>query len=1156
MVFQLALLITGLFFETRISSLAAENEIALTNKTGNVWHKRADQQSSDNAMPPLALHTGDTLRTETNSTAVVLVRHKNHVVRLWELSTLRVLPPEGESKSWLNLLEGALYFFSREKPNEVHIRSKHGTAAHWGTEFVMLVDSNRTILAVFDGAASLTNEWGATNLQSGDVGLAESGQPPIKLSLAATNLVQWWLYYPGVLDADELKFDEAEREDYSASLNAYKSGDLAAALRLSPGYPEPDEPKSDAGLVYLAALRLSAGHVDKAEMLLGRLQKQSSLASALRWVIAAVQGNVSRRPEVHTSASEWLGLSYYYQARHELKEALDAARQSVTRSTNFAFGWERVAELEFGFGRIAEAKRALQRSLALAPRNAQAHALNGFLLSADGRFNAAIESFETAIQLDSSLGNAWLGRGLVRIRRGDAEGGRADLQMAAVLEPNRSLLRSYLGKAFSDAGEYAKAALEFERAAALDANDPTPWLYSALQKREQNRINESIEDLEKSISLNTNRAVYRSHFLLDEDRAVRSSSLANVYQAAGMNEVALGEAARAVNYDYGNYSAHLFVAESFDALRDPTRFNLRNETVWFGELLLANLLSPVGGTPLSQHISQQEYSRLFSRDRVGLSSSTEYRSDGQVRELASQVGTIDNTSWALDLDFQHNDGIRPNNDLDRIEWYTTIKHQLTPQDSVMLLTKFQDYHSGDNFQYYEPTNARPNFRFDEYQSPIAMLGYHHEWGPGVHTLVLGGRLQSEQKFSDKEVDSTVLSTNADGTLDQYLLLEDAFDINYRSEFEIYTLELSQIVQSERATLLLGGRFQQGEFTTANGFELASGGLGQVISNMPAMTDIESDFQRLTGYGYYTVELIPDLSVTGGASYDALTAPRNHRHPPVSSGELRVSRWNPKAAVIWSPASAMSVRGDYTRSVGGASFDESFRLEPTQLAGFPQAFRSIISESSAGSVSAPVYETGGMAIDLKFKSQTYFQVRLEQLSSKVNEEIGMFQVIGGTSPEVKVPSSTSQSLNYEEWSAAATLNQLLGERWSVGAQYRFTDSRLRTELPALSVLVPGRTEKAALEQATVFTSFNHPDGFFFRAEAQWYRQHNSGYVQAMPGDDFVQFNLAGGYRFKRQRGDLTFSILNMGNEDYRLNPLNSYSELPRERVLAVRLRFRF
>ena len=42
-------------------------------------------------------------------------------------------------------------------------------------------------------------------------------------------------------------------------------------------------------------------------------------------------------------------------------------------------------------------------------------------------------------------------------------------------------------------------------------------------------------------------------------------------QAVNMRGVFLGcrEAARAVNADYANYSAHLFLAESYDALRDP-----------------------------------------------------------------------------------------------------------------------------------------------------------------------------------------------------------------------------------------------------------------------------------------------------------------------------------------------------------------------------------------------------------------------------------------------------------------------------------------------------------------------------------------------------------------------------------------------------------
>src|SRR5207247_10527723 len=99
---------------------------------------------------------------------------------------------------------------------------------------------------------------------------------------------------------------------------------------------------------------------------------------------------------------------------------------------------------------------------------------------------------------------------------------------------------------------------------------------------------------------------------------------------AGMCDVSVRQASRAVDYDYGNYSAHLFLANSYDALRDPKLINLRYETPWFSELLVANLLAPVGGGNLSQNISQQEYSRLFAGEGLSIFSSTEYFSSGDL----------------------------------------------------------------------------------------------------------------------------------------------------------------------------------------------------------------------------------------------------------------------------------------------------------------------------------------------------------------------------------------------------------------------------------------------------------------------------------------------------------------------------------------------
>jgi len=166
------------------------------------------------------------------------------------------------------------------------------------------------------------------------------------------------------------------------------------------------------------------------------------LAGAQRKLIAAVKlSTLSSNLDTYPStASEWLAESYYRQSQatytNALPGALDAAKHATEISPNFGFAWVRVAELEFSFGQTARAKKALAKAIELSSRNGQALALKGFLLAAENKIGAALAMFDQAIAADSALGNAWLGRGLCRIRRGDREGGRADLHVAAALEPN------------------------------------------------------------------------------------------------------------------------------------------------------------------------------------------------------------------------------------------------------------------------------------------------------------------------------------------------------------------------------------------------------------------------------------------------------------------------------------------------------------------------------------------------------------------------------------------------------------------------------------------------------------------------------------------------------------------------------------------------
>ncbi len=704
----LALLLLCLFSGNAFSQSESTNAkspspVLILDLEGKVEISRAGAVDWDPAYTNQVLRPGDRGRTGPSS-RVTLRLSDLSVVPIGERSEFLIEPPPPTTKpsAIFTLLKGISYFFHRGKPADVEFKSKTAVAAIRGTEFNFAVDDNgRTVVTMFDGTVDLSNRAGTIRLASGEQGIAEPGQPPTRTAVVnAINVIQWMLYYPGVLEPDELQLGAEERQALNASLAAYRSGDLLAALDQ---YPAGRQPASPAEKVYRAGLLLAVGQVADAETLLeevggqrtedGSQRTELRLAEALRKLIAAVKFQVYSPVggEGGELATEWLAESYYQQSRGELENALEAARRATRQAPAFGFAWARVAELEFGFGRIEPAKRDLERGLDLSPRNAQAVALKGFLLSSENRMHQAVNWFERAIALDGALGNAWLGRGLCRIQLGQAKAGRDDLLVAAAREPQRALFRSYLGKAFSHTGDDRRAMHELTLAKRLDPKDPTAWLYSALINEQRNRINEALRDLEQSQALNDNRGVYRSRLLLDQDRAVRGANKARIYQDAGMQDVSVREAARAVNTDYANYSAHLFLADSYNGLRDPRQINLRYETPWLSEYLVANLLAPVGAGTLSPQVSQQEYARLFDENRLGLVSSTEYRSSGDWLQNAAQYGRYGGTAYAIDMLYRYENGHRPNNDLEQLSLSLRLKQQITPQDDLY----FQaiDYHA-------------------------------------------------------------------------------------------------------------------------------------------------------------------------------------------------------------------------------------------------------------------------------------------------------------------------------------------------------------------------------------------------------------------------------------------------------------------------------
>ena len=535
---------------------------------------------------------GDKLRVQEKSRADVVLGNES-VLRLNENTSITLEDVKAEGTSLVDLLKGAAHFFSR-RPRSLDVRTPYAVAGVRGTEFFIAVERDRTLLSIFEGAVLASNQAGSLALTSGQSAEAQAGKAPVmRVVVRPRDAVQWALYYPPV-------------------------------LYVRPGEAPVKEDMSDPRfLAHHASLLLAVGRVDEANADLEkalRLKPNYSDAYALQSIIAVVQNDKDKALNLAqkaveadpNSATARVALSYSQQARFDLEGARASLQEAVKVDPNNALAWARLAEIHSSFGDLDKSLEAAQKAVALDPNVARTHTVLGFAYLNQVKTKQSREAFEKAIALDQADSLPRLGLGLAKIREGDLQEGGKEIEIAASLDPNNSLVRSYLGKVYYEEKRGNLDEREYAIAKELDPMDPTPWFYDAIAKQTTNRPVEALQDLQKAIELNDNRAVYRSKLQLDSDLAARSASLARIYGDLGFQQLALVEGWNSVNTDPTNYSAHRLLADSYSALP-------RHEIARVSELLQSQLLQPINITPIQPRLAESNLFLISSQGPATLS---------------------------------------------------------------------------------------------------------------------------------------------------------------------------------------------------------------------------------------------------------------------------------------------------------------------------------------------------------------------------------------------------------------------------------------------------------------------------------------------------------------------------------------------------------
>ncbi len=719
--------------------VSVQGSVDLQREARHVWQPAALDQD---------LCVNDLIRVGNRSRAAIVLLNDG-VIRIDQNTRLRLSRVEAEAPSLLELIFGKLYFFSR-RSRALSVNTPFVNAAVEGTEFFVAVAADRAQITVFEGRVSAANERGRLTLTAGQSALARAGEKPVGVLLVQPrNAVQWAVYYPPILFTGH-PGAPGQKPPWPPALQAAAAaasrGETEAAFAALDAVPT-DQRGADFQ-VLAASLLLSVGRLREAQAALKQaldIDPKAARAYALRAVVAVVNdapaaalADAERAMRLAPESAEAaIALSYALQANLRLDAARDTLLKAAADHPENALAWARLAELWLELGYVNRAARAIDKAAALAPDLERIQTVRGFVALAGFRYSRAKDAFRKAVSLDSASPLARFGLGLATIRAGDLGRGRNDIEVAAGLDPNRSLLRSYLGKAYFAERREALASEQYAIAKDLDPRDPTPWLYDAILKQSENRPVEALDDLERSIKLNDNRAVYRSRLLLDQDLASRQVGVARIYNDLGFDALGVTEATRSLTLDPGNASAHRFLADTYAT--QP-----RTEIAQVSELLQAQLLQNININPVQPSLAEtrlnfatagllgggfNEFSPVFERNQVRLDLSGVVGNNQTYGNEAVVSAIYDGLSLSAGQFHYQTNGFRQNNDLSHDIYNVFAQAAISPTFNVQAELRSRRTESGDLRLNFDPRSFSPD-RDRDLDQDTARIGARYSPAPG------------------------------------------------------------------------------------------------------------------------------------------------------------------------------------------------------------------------------------------------------------------------------------------------------------------------------------------------------------------------------------------------------------------------------------------
>jgi tetratricopeptide (TPR) repeat protein len=191
---------------------------------------------------------------------------------------------------------------------------------------------------------------------------------------------------------------------------------------------------------------------------LAQVQQGANLAVGIRRLEDAIAKYKPSRPEFFFQ----LARAYSKTSNHEA--GIRWCEEALQRDATFAPAYKELANASLAIGRLAQAAQALERAVAIHPRDADALADLGNVYLQQDRIDAAEKTLEQALALDPMLGRANNSRGLAALKREQADVAERYFRNAIKQQPDLAEAHNNLGNLLAGRKAYREAGFHFDRA--------------------------------------------------------------------------------------------------------------------------------------------------------------------------------------------------------------------------------------------------------------------------------------------------------------------------------------------------------------------------------------------------------------------------------------------------------------------------------------------------------------------------------------------------------------------------------------------------------------------------------------------------------------------------------------------------------------------